>query len=407
MSEVPGSNRARDDHFRPGPDRFVPTGVDAQSWIGFEHRIQERRFRALLQTIGAATAKGDGVTARMALEEARELRPDAPELADAQRRIALLPAAMPVPASSGYFGSRTFNAFGLLFVGVALVTALDFMRSTEPAEADPAAAPALTLTTPGLNLDTVERPTPALADVTPPPAVVEPEIETTPAVAKPDSGDAIGTAGDAVVARAEPAPAPEPPPVREQVVTAPVVPTVTLADAAIDRQPASEIPDDFVAPQSRRDAIVASPLLPRASRGPLLIPPPPVSGAAAAPPPAAASAAIAPVRRDETLVSSVLDRYARAYDALDASAAREVWPTVDERALARAFAGLESQHVSFDDCSIDVRGETANASCRGLASYVGKVGSRAPRTEPRQWTFELRRDGAAWKIESAQTRLTQ
>jgi hypothetical protein len=105
-------------------------------------------------------------------------------------------------------------------------------------------------------------------------------------------------------------------------------------------------------------------------------------------------------------VADVLRRYARAYGALDVQAASEVWPGVDQRALARAFEGLTSQSVSFDDCQIAVHGITANASCRGQASYVGKVGRGEPRTEPRTWRFELRRDGETWKIENAEARRT-
>jgi hypothetical protein len=107
---------------------------------------------------------------------------------------------------------------------------------------------------------------------------------------------------------------------------------------------------------------------------------------------------------DTSRVEEVLRRYARAYDALDASAARAVWPSVNEKALARAFQDLSSQNVSFNNCDIDIRGAVANASCSGEASYVVKVGSREPRTESRLWRFELRRDGDAWKIENAETR---
>ncbi len=110
---------------------------------------------------------------------------------------------------------------------------------------------------------------------------------------------------------------------------------------------------------------------------------------------------------DEQLrVADVLRRYARAYGELDVSAAREVWPGVDQRALTRAFDGLASQTVSFDDCQIDVQGATANASCHGQASYVGKVGRGVPRTEPRTWRFQLRRDGETWKIANAEARRT-
>lgn len=105
---------------------------------------------------------------------------------------------------------------------------------------------------------------------------------------------------------------------------------------------------------------------------------------------------------DRTRVTDVLNAYADAYGRLDARAAHRVWPGVDERALARAFAGLASQSLAFDDCAIDVRGERAEVSCRGRASYVGKVGRRDPRTEPREWRFSLRREGESWQIQHAE-----
>jgi hypothetical protein len=187
--------------------------------------------------------------------------------------------------------------------------------------------------------------------------------------------------------------------------------------------PRGEVPDDYVAPQARRDTAVVLPqavapeapepdtsIPARVGREPLaaMVRPPSVLSLPLVreTPAAAAAAAIIP-REDENRVASVLNQYARAYGQLDASAARQVWPSVNERALARAFASLESQNVSFDNCSIDVRGQTANASCRGSASYVGKIGSRQQRTEARRWQFALRLDGEAWKIESAQTSIVQ
>jgi len=111
-----------------------------------------------------------------------------------------------------------------------------------------------------------------------------------------------------------------------------------------------------------------------------------------------------PVREEESRVEAVLRQYARAYGNLDATAARDVWPSVDQRALARAFDSLRSQQLSLQDCQIDVDGSKANASCRGQAQYVGKVGSGEPRIEPRTWRFELRRDGDVWKIANAEAR---
>src|SRR6185436_7028208 len=128
--------------------------------------------------------------------------------------------------------------------------------------------------------------------------------------------------------------------------------------------------------------------------------PPPVLPAANSATTTASS--VAP-RSDNSRVTQVLNQYAHAYDRLDPGAAHAVWPTVDERALARAFAALESQDVSFDKCDIDIKGTQASASCSGTASYVGKVGSRQARTEPRQWNCECKLHGDDWKIEKEQT----
>jgi len=222
--------------------------------------------------------------------------------------------------------------------------------------------------------------------------------------------------------------------VRETQVrfTEPVLRPVTLIERTLP--PIGEVPDDYVAPSAvpavrdmlppatqparpplpqPRDVPAASASLSTAlsTATPSALAASALTGASAAPPPGGAAsaasplaAAVVPPRVDEHGVTQALNQYASAYGRLDAGAARAVWPSVDERALARAFAGLESQNVSFDSCDIDVRGTTANASCRGQASYVGKVGTREPRTEPRQWRFELRRDGDAWKIESAEAR---
>jgi hypothetical protein len=399
-------DRRRNELNNSAPVRFVPSGVDAQSWIGFEQRIQERRFRALLNSITAAIERGDSISARVALEEARELRPHAPELAEAAGRVALLPMASPVRNSRSYMRLRAANAVGLLFVGMALLVAIDWIRPNAPdAEVtQPAAAPAVI--SPELQSASAE-PAPVLLEDAAP---VEPPAE----VAAPPAAPAIGTFGIRPAVAVERDAPPRPLARRPAIQPAAVVQTPVVVTSG-------EVPDDYVAPQVvRRDpaapaasaAPVSAPVTPSrttqaaetTTAGPPIIPPAPVARPEAAP--AAAAAAIVP-REDETHVATVLNQYARAYGQLDASAAREVWPSVNERALARAFAGLESQNVAFENCNIDVRGQTANASCRGRASYVGKVGSRELRTEPRQWTFELRRDGEAWKIQSAQTTVAQ
>lgn len=154
-----------------------------------------------------------------------------------------------------------------------------------------------------------------------------------------------------------------------------------------------------------------------------VVPPPPVQAGFAAPPthvepppavpiPLAAGAAVMPAStgaivrtppvNDDQLVRLLLQRYRSAYEGLDANSARAVWPTVDMTALNRAFRGLESQRLSFEDCDVQLRGTLATAVCRGSAEYVPRVGSRVRRVEPRLWSFTLRKAGSGeWLIDSA------
>lgn len=375
------------------PKRFVPSGVDADTWIGFEARIQERRFKALVETITTAIAARDGVAARVALEELRELRPAAPELPDLAARVALLPVGEPVAEPASYLWSRGLGAVATFVVGVGLVMGLESVRSGTPA---PAPAP------PAIVTQTAVASTP----------------ETSAPLSDPLADAAAAPITDATVTDAAP-PAPTPvattsEPRREEPVGTPSRATFREAralDTRLDEVvPAGgEVPDQYVAPGPRSEnrsgytEAVTAPgpqIAANVVRQPVSITqPPPVLAASVAAP--AASITTPTLRNENTRVAQVLNQYARAYGDLDPAAARAVWPSVDERALSRAFASLESQDVSFDSCNIDVKGSVASASCRGSASYVGKVGNRQARTEARQWDFELQLEGDDWKIAKA------
>jgi hypothetical protein len=124
---------------------------------------------------------------------------------------------------------------------------------------------------------------------------------------------------------------------------------------------------------------------------------PPVSAAA----PAAAAAII---DTNNAGIQNALARYRRAFSSLNASAAREVWPTVNEKTLSRAFDRLEQQEVSFDGCQIQVNQERAEALCNGSARYVPRVGSRTARVERRQWRFSLVKVRDEWLIGAVDAR---
>jgi hypothetical protein len=127
-----------------------------------------------------------------------------------------------------------------------------------------------------------------------------------------------------------------------------------------------------------------------------------ITAAAVRPEPEALPSVVA--RTEQSEIQRTLGQYRSAYQLLDAEAARAVWPSVDVRALARAFDTLTSQQLAFESCQFDIEGEAATAQCRGSATYTPKVGSRGPRLEPRQWTFHLRKVDEGWKIQRAQTR---
>jgi len=120
------------------------------------------------------------------------------------------------------------------------------------------------------------------------------------------------------------------------------------------------------------------------------------------PPPAVSTRPSSPAGpTEEQQIAATLHRYAAAYQELDANAARTVWPTVDQRALARAFESLELQQFTFDECDVRVVDHGASAACRGSVIYIPKVGSRTAHRDERQWNFELQKQQDVWLITRA------
>jgi len=218
-------------------------------------------------------------------------------------------------------------------------------------------------------------------------------------------------------------------------------------DVAASEEPAAEDPlAFFIGTSGRHDALPPPTFTPPPASSPIATPPPPVRTVVSQPPPVtsapppqstsvatpivapaatpaitppvtpAAPATVAPVdvprpslpppsrvESDETQIARALQQYRTAYERLDARQAQTVWPGVNEAALARAFAGLDSQTLTFDGCRTNVQGDEAVATCQGRMRYVPKIGSREPRVEPRTWTFVLKRSGTDWKIDTART----
>ncbi len=180
------------------------------------------------------------------------------------------------------------------------------------------------------------------------------------------------------------------------------------------RPPYRSIPE----PDPPRNAVAETPgaALPRAAVDepalrPQTTPPAPVATppAAAARPPAASPtpAAAAPAAADveSGAIRDVIGRYRRAFNSLDAQAAHQVWPTVNPENLDRAFERLQEQSLSFDRCTIAVKGVLAEANCSGTTRFVPRVGSRSAQTQRRQWNFSLRKAfEGAWLIQHVEAR---
>ena len=103
-------------------------------------------------------------------------------------------------------------------------------------------------------------------------------------------------------------------------------------------------------------------------------------------------------------IQTVLSQYRTAFRDLDAGAARAIWPSVDAKALGKAFDSLERQDLIFNSCQIAVRDVRAVASCAGTARYVPRVGNRDPHDERRSWEFKLRKVDDVWLIDTVSAR---
>ena len=400
----------------------------------------------------AALAAGRTLEATERLEEACRLDPEALEarLLLEQMRTAEsvepLDFRSPEPVAAGGLGKWSHWIAAVIAVAALAALALlrplgpDESRATPPRErAQPAvgdevpanarlepAPPVVVPATPSTTVPLTIEPTPAMTTlaeqrVAPPASELDRPVGTggseqrarrlagsgVPAasrsIARAESPGAGGEADGPQVTR--PASAGPPPEQGSQASLSlpPVTPGTTIPDLA-----AMPRPNGVLAPPetAAAAAITAGGALPPGSTSEAAT----GAGEVAATKPATiprtdpAPAAFRGPTPDEEEIGRTLQGYADAYQRLDAAAARRVWPSVDQRALARAFAGLESQGISFERCETEVAGAEARAVCRGRARYVPKVGSREPLTMSRQWTFRLQRAGDSWQIVSAEAR---
>ena len=231
--------------------------------------------------------------------------------------------------------------------------------------------------------------------------VIRPDVQATPTTGR----DAAAPPGGARSTPAATVPAPgrtiAPEPIANaSTATNPAPPPIRVADEP-PAQPARPLAEVSLPPATALpDALPTSAAIPAA---PAIDPPPPSRAPVETAAASAASAAAARSASDERSIRAVLGRYEAAYNRLDARAAGSVWPSVDQRALARAFQGLDSQTISLGRCDVQLNGASAHANCSGTAQWTPKVGS-GTQTAARRWQFALKNTGTDWVIASASVR---
>jgi hypothetical protein len=393
----------------------MPGIVSAEGWARFEYRARARRIEKRARAARTAIEHRRFDEARSIIEEIREIDANHPELIslgielDAEEHLSrgrrsywgpgfaaaavcgglllgarYLEHPTPVSTTVGPAVERAAQVPApVVLPSPAAAAPTEAPVSAPPTRTDEPAAPVVPRQMPApvatLRDEPARQPDFPRTTTTPAPVGAGPTVpSTTPSSARATTWPVdVPTSTTGSLDQLTPVSAPVGPPDAPPVAPA-VSPTLTPAvtPASLPGTVATEVPD---LPSAR--AIIRTPDV-AASR-------PPSAAATVAPP------------RDEDLVRRTLQQYRAAYESLDARSAQAVWPRVDEPALQRAFDGLQSQRLIFDDCQVQVRGNVGSAQCRGSARYVTKIGSRDPRVEPRVWTFGLRKSGDEWQIETA------
>lgn len=271
--------------------------------------------------------------------------------------------------------ARRSAALLLAFV-IGLGLAIWSLRALDPSRPDSVSA----------TSDAPAEPAPAPSreaiPATPPPLLASRDLRPLAALAFSVRGSDVG---DAIASR-------------DAIVDAPASPAAR-PPLVIEVAPRANVP-----PRRTRTATNTTA---NATPAPVDVAPEPLDSVAAMPAPAAWPP-VASVDRESvdleavetSAVRGTIDGYARALERLDVQAAARLWPSVDRRALTRAFSSLKSQDVAFDDCIVDLESVTATARCTGTAQYVARIGPSGPRTGRFEWLFQMRKHDDEWKIEA-------
>jgi hypothetical protein len=374
--------------------------------IGFEDDYVEPRHRLTAASAalgGAVTAAAAATRQRLATWPSAVIGSTAGALSAGRSAV----AHVPLPRARHVTVGAVAAAVVVIVVGVGRVAlvrftdaarvtiaTLDNLASRTASDRLPA-APLSVVATLAPALDARARrdettdipavqPSPATTTRTTAPTAAPARASIVPPAPRPVPGPAPTTRAAAAPPRSESRPAPAlplPPVARTEVADeGAITPMVTTADDEVRPAPAETAAAPMPVAEPRPD-------------------PAPAAGAAR---PATAAAVVDSAPADG--INAALRSLQAAYERRDAKLVKAVWPSVDERALARAFDGLRSQHVTFDRCQLDVKGTAGEVECRGVTTYVPRIGGQDTRTESRQWKFRVQKGDDHWLIMSAAAR---
>ena len=102
-------------------------------------------------------------------------------------------------------------------------------------------------------------------------------------------------------------------------------------------------------------------------------------------------------------VKATVDRFAAAYNRMDASATQAVWPTADHQALVTTFTALREQRLTLSRCDSTMNGDTATVLCRGTLRYRPRVGNHDTKIVEGTWRFTMLQRVDDWVVEDVES----
>jgi hypothetical protein len=325
-------------------------GPGSAGAIDFEARMRRRRFMHCVRQADVAITSGAAEHALIALDEARGLFPDAPELAVLDARIAAggdglaMPAA-PVLASGSFDDDDMSDALGPLSLRAEypadprLRDEGAVARGRLPRAIVPLAVTGLL----GFGLGQL--------------STTRLELVKPAGISAWATGMLVGLRETLRPDIPQPSGPPALPPELARV-DPPLTPTATSGGTETTTQSSQPEADGDVAPLADGD--------------------------------------VSTLAADEE-IRAVLKRYEVAYNQLQAKAARSESRRADSGSSQPAFDSVLARQISLGFCDITMSGEVSTATCTGTTALDPRSGGGG-RTH-RFWAFDLRRNADGWRVE--------